>query len=275
MTKKNCGSGGGGSGRYGGGGGKGPSSRLRLELAYVRADVTFLRQDFSVQMPTPAPAAPPVRFDFVVRTRAMSLQEALDYRKESRKEARDPTAYPQREAVLFALREVTGEDAGQTTLAWQRQFPNYRIDVQAGKLVDALGKATGRAERDRLLAQYASSVGPVHTRALAWTVNRSGGQLREQARAALAGRVARMSPVELRGALRHDLPEVREAAVRACLHRKDRDFVPALIPLVQDSEPAVARQARSALEEMTGKSFPLAAQWKVWWHGPGVLVAAR
>jgi hypothetical protein len=38
-----------------------------------------------------------------------------------------PPTYPQREAVLFALRELTGRDAGDQTEAWQQLYPKSGV----------------------------------------------------------------------------------------------------------------------------------------------------
>jgi HEAT repeat protein len=278
AVKQSCQPGGSGGG-YGRGGGSGTSTRAVIEPAYVRADITFLRQDFSAPLPlVPVVGAgkglPPVRFDFVVRTRALTLQESLQLRKQSRDKPQGPTACSQRKAALFALRELTGQDHGDGTLAWKRQFPQAGLDVQAGKLIDVLSAARG-LERDRLLGQYQGSVGEIHTRALGWAAYRFQGPAREQARTALANRVGRMTPAELRGALRHDLPEVREAAIQACLRKKDQRLVADLIPLVQDPEPALARLARAVLKDLTGRSFERASQWKLWWHQSDGAVASR
>jgi hypothetical protein len=66
---------------------------------FVRADVTYLRQDFSVTQKVAKPHAWPEqqRFDFLVRQRAATPDEA----------ARKPaTTYPQRQAVLFAIEKL-------------------------------------------------------------------------------------------------------------------------------------------------------------------------
>jgi hypothetical protein len=76
---------------------------------FVRADVTFLRQDFSIVQP--APGLPPQRFDFLVRTREATAEEMVRLKK-------PPPQYPQREAVLYALRRLTGKDFGTTTQQW-------------------------------------------------------------------------------------------------------------------------------------------------------------
>jgi hypothetical protein len=68
---------------------------------FVRADVTYLRQDFSVPQPVARPGKWPVhqRYDYLVRTRYATDE---DLRREER-----PT-YPQRQAVRWALRELGG-----------------------------------------------------------------------------------------------------------------------------------------------------------------------
>ena len=79
--------------------------------AFVCADITRLRQDFSVMQPVENAAPWPTqqRYDFMVRTRLANAEEVS--------RARDRPAgasYPQREAMLAALRGLTGKDLGTT-----------------------------------------------------------------------------------------------------------------------------------------------------------------
>ncbi len=80
----------------------------------VRADVTFLRQDFSVCQPVrdhgPWPAVQ--RYDYLLRTREATPQEAALLRQAP------PATYSQREAILFALRGLTGADHGVAAKDW-------------------------------------------------------------------------------------------------------------------------------------------------------------
>jgi HEAT repeat protein len=81
---------------------------------FVRADVTYLQQDFSVPQPVAQHGPWPVnqRFDYLVRTRRLStVDTALESKAAN-------MACEQREAVLFALRELTGQDFGTSALAW-------------------------------------------------------------------------------------------------------------------------------------------------------------
>jgi hypothetical protein len=83
----------------------------------VRADVTYLRQDFSVMLPVayadPWPAEQ--RYDFFVRVRALTHQEALSYKM--RKPALE-TGH--KTTIVLTLKALTGQDAGYSAAAWRR-----------------------------------------------------------------------------------------------------------------------------------------------------------
>jgi hypothetical protein len=68
---------------------------------FVRADITFLRQDFSVNLPESdtGPWPREQRYDFVTRLPSGN--------------------YPQRGAVLSALRGLTGKDGGASSAHWR------------------------------------------------------------------------------------------------------------------------------------------------------------
>jgi hypothetical protein len=87
---------------------------------FVRADVTYLRQDFSLMQQVAKPDKWPAwqRFDFLVRTRELPAKEAAALDKNPAPPHR--MFFPQREAVLFALRELTGEDLGKGSADWGR-----------------------------------------------------------------------------------------------------------------------------------------------------------
>ena len=95
------------------------SSCTSLKGDFVRADITYLRQDFSLIEPVPKPEKWPQwqRFDYLVRTRELTADDLAAHKKKLQWEPAAPS-YPQREAVLFALRELTGEDAGTNSADW-------------------------------------------------------------------------------------------------------------------------------------------------------------
>jgi DNA-binding transcriptional MerR regulator len=84
----------------------------------VRADITYLRQDFSLSQKV-ADAAPwpeMQRFDYLVRSRTLTEQQAAAYQAEF---AKITTPSPYRQAALAALRHLTDLDAGVTAAAWR------------------------------------------------------------------------------------------------------------------------------------------------------------
>ncbi len=86
----------------------------------VRADTTYLRQDFSLLMAVEdaAPWPEKHRFDFLVRTRVVEGQELARLRQAMRERAKgQPTV--QQETAAHALRILTGKNAVPTQVAWQ------------------------------------------------------------------------------------------------------------------------------------------------------------
>jgi hypothetical protein len=183
----------------------------------IRADITYLRQDFSVQLPTAIAGGALKqnrRFDFVVRTRLVSRKTA----DQLREEAGDRPSYPQREAVLFALRQLTGKDAGDRTEAWQKLYPRAAVEVAAGRLSTELLQAAP-VRRDQLLAKLRDEEGTGYTEAIAEAIPRLKGDLQEKARDALVRRLARLPAEALRAKLQDTDAEIRLAAGRACLEK--------------------------------------------------------
>jgi hypothetical protein len=86
----------------------------------VRADVTYLRQEFSLLQPVKnaAPWPEMQRFDFLVRTRTVTDKDAAAYQTWLERQGPAYLA-PHRQAALTALRALTGRDAAPTALAWR------------------------------------------------------------------------------------------------------------------------------------------------------------
>jgi len=82
---------------------------------FVRADITYLKQDFAVPQPVASQFIWPTyqRFDYLVRTRPLPAAEKVF------REPKTGPANPQRDSALFALRELTGEDGGETSDGWR------------------------------------------------------------------------------------------------------------------------------------------------------------
>jgi hypothetical protein len=87
----------------------------------VRVDVTYLRQDFSLFQPVgdANPWPEMQRFDFLVRSRVVTDEEADAYR--AKLAPREPGRLsPYHRTALAALRELTGRDTAPTAEAWRR-----------------------------------------------------------------------------------------------------------------------------------------------------------
>jgi hypothetical protein len=79
-----------------------PTAYYQPSSSFIHADITYLQQDFSVMQPVSNHGSWPAhqRFDYLVRTRPANLR---DITREQFPEGN----YPQRESVLFAIRDLT------------------------------------------------------------------------------------------------------------------------------------------------------------------------
>jgi hypothetical protein len=237
----------------------------------IRADITFLRQDFSVGLPVPTqrgpqgpavpggPAtrvAPPVRFDYVVRTRMVTPAEWKWWK------AQEETTDRQREAVLFALRELTGRDEGETTKAWVKAYPLAEAEVRSKRHAETLVRTEG-IERTALIGRHRDGEGMEHTWALSRSIPKLSGLPQELARSALVKRLSRASAAELRKHLADRDVEVCRAAVLACAGKDDAELVERLAALL-DADATTAKLAATAMNAMTGHDLPDAAAWRAW-----------
>lgn len=91
------------------------SSPIRSDDVFVRADVTYLRQDFSVMHPSNC-GNPAERIDYLVRNREATPGEIAEAGKHPLEEV---PPYPQREAVLYALQKLTGQNPGTRSEDWR------------------------------------------------------------------------------------------------------------------------------------------------------------
>jgi HEAT repeat protein len=263
VVARSPGSGGGGGGAWsGGGGGGGATNRVPL---VIRADITFLRQDFSVQLPAfklPAVrgATPARRFDFLVRTRRLTKTDVARLN-----EPQGEVSYPQREAVLFALRALTGQDLGTATADWVRRFPAARVEVEAAGLADKL-VAAGPVRLAQLLGQAQSGEEEVYIQGLAAALPRLKGEARDKVQEALLQQLAHLDTDSLRRRLHEEAPALRQAAVATSVRRRDQELIPDLIALLEEGDPQLGSQAEKGLETLTGQHFPDPSAWRDWWE---------
>lgn len=136
---------------------------------------------------------------------------------------------------------------------------------EARQRAEAFVKAPA-ARQPAALAELVEGKGAVYTEALATAIPQLTGEARQQARDALAKRLARMTAATLRDKFKTDDAEVRRAAALAVELKDERQLIPDLIALLDDAERPVTRAAHAALKEMTRQDIgPTAAAWKAWW----------
>ncbi len=87
---------------------------------FVRADITYLRQDFSVTLPVAdsKPWPEQQRFDFLVRTRPLTEKERAAWEARAAS-PRTEALSEHRRVLLSALQGLTGEYAGTTAAHWR------------------------------------------------------------------------------------------------------------------------------------------------------------
>ena len=109
---------------------------------FVRADITYLQQDFSVPLTVPDPGLWPAaqRFDFMVRERPALSEEIRG--------AADKAGVmsSQQQAVAFALRELTGLDPGPAAEDWKRCY--FKTSMPR-RIVNGLREAAGIVVTDK------------------------------------------------------------------------------------------------------------------------------
>jgi HEAT repeat protein len=228
----------------------GSSGGVWANRVLIRADVQFLRQDFSVTLPPEITysSAGAVRFDFLIRTRPLKPAEVQEWKY--RPAAPD---YPQREATLSALRAVTGEDAGSTTEAWLKLYPHAHAEAEGVRLAAAL-RAAPPDQREQLLARYRDAKAAHYTEGLAHAIPHVSAKFQEKVRAALVERLARLPTDELRPYLDAE-GELHRAAAWACVRTADAELIPDLIDLLTDADAQVVEAARQALRRLMGDDF--------------------
>ncbi len=153
---------------------------------------------------------------------------------------------------------------------------HQELTTEVAKMSEELVNAQGD-EQLALLARLRESKGIDNTDALALSIPKLTGEAQRQARDALAERLTRMTAATLRDKLQEDNVEVRRAAAAACGHKKAKEHIADLLPLLDDAEIDVVQSARMALVELTGQDFgpsrdvgtskraDAATAWRKWW----------
>ncbi len=282
-----------------------PSQYYDNGSIFVRADTTYLKQDFSVMQPVTNHGEWPEyqRFDYVVRVRKPTLFETENIAQMKR----DGKLTGSREAVLFALREISGQNLGRTRQDWQaivdakqlmkEDFVKVEDHVGTDWKQMAVGAFTTDetaaeadaqhlkktllsslpAEQEKILTQLGDAKGTAYTDALVEAIAHLEGAMQTRARARLVERLTRLADGELRERLHDENTEMRWAAARAAERRKAKVLIPDLLGLLSDRDDAVVQAARWALVALTKQDLgpqpdatpaqrkQAADRWNDWW----------
>jgi HEAT repeat protein len=251
----------------------------------IRADTTYLRQDFSVVQPVlkTAPDWPAhQRFDYLVRTRPLTSRERQLFAKEQLAGKIERL----REPIFFVLRELTGKDFGTDVSKWRTLKTTSTLahsnspktgkrggsdwsqllmlqDMAGGtpqkdpdpkKLARALLVADDEA-RAGILQSLSAGKGSNYTEALASIIPKLGVEAHREARDTLAERLTRLTTTTVREYLKDKDAELRRAAALAAGQKDARSLAPDLILLLNDEKPMVRRAAHASLKAMAGADF--------------------
>jgi hypothetical protein len=268
----------------GGWGGGRPSVSV-VTSTFVRPDITFLRQDFSVVQPVANhgklwPAEQ--RFDYLVRLRPINSrdlsrwQDKLDTVK---------TSSVQGESLLFALRELTGESPA-TSADWKRLYSTvtgrrFETPLESGQeskhLKDALVLASPKDQAERL-ALFREKSGAAYDMALAQSIPELNPELQKTARIILADHLFCMPTRTIAEKLKDTDAETRRAGVSVTRQRKLKSLVPELIDLLDDANVEIAAQVQHLLKQFAAKDLgpkrgadhdarlEAMAAWRDWWE---------
>jgi hypothetical protein len=93
----------------------------RNAAALIRADITYLKQDFSVMQPVKDHGVWPEqqRFDYLVRVRPLTAAENAAFKRQQRAKKTPPLS-EHKQVILYTLRELTGQDAGTSVAEWRK-----------------------------------------------------------------------------------------------------------------------------------------------------------
>jgi hypothetical protein len=156
------------------------------------------------------------------------------------------------------------------------KVPASDLDADAAKLSTDLVEAAP-AEQDKMIAKLRDSKGALYSQALAAAIPQLEGKAKTKAREALKDRLTRLKATSLLQYLKDEDLELRCAAAIALGQKDDKACIGALIDLLDDPEPPVARAAYRALKELTNKDFGPSAEatrkekaaaikkWREWW----------
>jgi hypothetical protein len=214
----------------------------------------------------------------------LKLSVMLQQRNSKAPDAKAPASFPQKEALLFALRELTGKDLGTRFEDWKmlaapagRRTQNAGADVANVQRLTAALVKTPVLQQGELMDMYAKNAEPGYDLALARAIPQLPEENQPKARQALVERLSRLPATALRAMLHTDEEELKRAAILACGRANARGLVPDLIACLDHADSEVVWSVRRVLQSLTGQDFgprleargearaAAIARWRSWW----------
>ena len=122
--------------------------------------------------------------------------------------------------------------------------------------------------QEEALQKLRDTPGKDYTTALVEAVKQTSGGLQNQLRDALAERLMREEPKELKRCLASDEKELQVAAAWAAALKSRKEVIPEIIALLASTDDAVSTKAVEALKILSGgEDFGKSSdKWKAWWE---------
>jgi hypothetical protein len=165
--------------------------------------------------------------------------------------------------VVRSEKTPTGKDKEPGKRPAELAEPDPQTDA-ANKLRDDVVNGLGARQADAI-KNLTTKPGKAYTLALADAIRQTSGGLQSRLRDALAERLQREKPADLRAYLKDMDAELRMAAAWASALAGRKEWVPDIIPHLSDTATMVADKAYEALKTLTDQDFGRdAAKWKAW-----------
>jgi len=156
-------------------------------------------------------------------------------------------------------------------------LPTGTLDLTPAETLARELRQANDSEWPARLQKLKTEPGGRNTLALAWAITELDGARRQEAREALAERLARMTTETRRLLLRDPEIEIRRAAALAIAMREESLLIPELIDRLTDPSEVVIRASRAALRSLTSVDFgpepgagsearlKAATAWRTWY----------
>jgi hypothetical protein len=181
-------------------------------------------------------------------------------------------------------KRLKGQQSSLSQLASKEPAEEKPEPTPEEKELERLSKQLAQAPpavQEKLLLQLRDHPAPLAPQVLVQAMPQLAAAQQAKARQYLAQRLARLPAFGVEHYLKEENSEWRRAAALACSWQKQSSHIPALIPLLEDKQEAVAQAAHQALKALSGRDLGprqpateaevsrAVAAWQAWWDKQG------